>query len=132
MRKAADAQVGHAQTELARMYQAGIGVERDNAEAKRNYRNAARGGDCEAMAGLAIIYDAGLGGARNAHMAQVFYELAARDVVDTNCPGAADEARIKGARLDAAALAGAQAMAAAWKVGEPLPDEVEEGRGKVR
>jgi hypothetical protein len=34
-----------------------------------------------------------------------------------------------GARLDAVTLADARSVAAAWKQGAPLPDEVEEGHG---
>jgi hypothetical protein len=80
------------------------------------------------MDGLAAIYDNGQGAPRSPRMAQVFYALAAREARVMSCPGAADKARTMGARLDAATLAQAQVTAAAWKVGEPLPDEVEDGR----
>lgn len=132
MRKAAEGQVVQAQIELARMYQAGVGVARDDAEARRYYRSAARGGDCEAMDALAAIYDAGRGVPRDSRLAQVFYVLAARGTDSVSCAGSGDKAQKMGARLDTATLASAQSVAASWKAGAPLPDEVEEGSGTLR
>jgi TPR repeat protein/transglutaminase-like putative cysteine protease len=129
----AAAEGGHREGEwrYAGILRDGKGVPADPVQAARWMRKAARGGACEAMDGLAAIYDSGQGVPRNPRMAQVFYALAARDAMATRCAGAADKVRKMGARLDTDMLASAQATAAAWKLGEPLPDEVEEGRGKV-
>lgn len=50
---------------LATMYEAGIGVAKDEAEAVRWYRKAADAGIVEAMQPLARLYDQGRGTAKN-------------------------------------------------------------------
>jgi TPR repeat protein len=131
MRKAAGA-VSQAATELARMYQAGIGVDRDLEQAKSYFHNAARAGDCEAMDGLARMYENGEGAKPDLRLAQVFYTLAARDASPTLCVGDAARAQQLAGRLDAAQLASARASVEAWKSPQPLPDEREESAVTVR
>lgn len=84
LRKAAEAGLPAAQFHLARLYEAGDGVRKDETEARRWTEQAARGGDAKAMHNLALYYFEGTGGAKDtAGAAQWFRRAAEKGVTDS-------------------------------------------------
>jgi localization factor PodJL len=80
------ARLGHpaAQFHLARLYESGEGVKKDEAEARRWTEQAARGGDGKAMHNLALYYFEGVGGAKDpATAAQWFRRAADKGLTDS-------------------------------------------------
>jgi hypothetical protein len=61
---------------LGMLYEAGRGVERDYAEARRWYEKAAGLGDWPAMMSLGRLYDRGLGVPKDAAQARAWYQKA--------------------------------------------------------
>jgi uncharacterized protein len=62
---------------LARMYMSGIGVERNAAQARYWFENAAEGGDADAQFILGLLYSAGRGAPRDLVLAYKWFNLAA-------------------------------------------------------
>lgn len=73
------ASLGHpaAQFHLARLYENGTGVKKDDTEARRWTEQAARGGDAKAMHNLALYYFQGVGGAKDPAAAAMWFRQAA-------------------------------------------------------
>lgn len=72
----ADQGVAEAQTMLGAMYQAGMGVVRDQDEAVKLFRLAARQGDAGAQDSLGSAYEKGRGAPKDSIRAYMWYELA--------------------------------------------------------
>jgi TPR repeat protein len=69
---------------LGMLYEAGRGVERDYAEARRWYEKAADLGDWPAMMSLGRLYERGLGVPKDASEARAWYQKAeSRKSADT-------------------------------------------------
>ncbi|HYG26140.1 MAG TPA: tetratricopeptide repeat protein, partial [Caulobacteraceae bacterium] len=73
------ASLGHpaAQFHLARLYESGQGVRKDDTEARRWTEQAARGGEAKAMHNLALYYFQGVGGAKDPRAAALWFRQAA-------------------------------------------------------
>lgn len=82
LRKAAE--LGHvdAQTQLAVLYDAGVGVLKDKKEAFHWYNEAARQGDFVGLLGLGLMYKAGDGVSPDRKKAGAYFLEAARTLVD--------------------------------------------------
>lgn len=84
LKKAAEAGLPAAQFHLARLYESGEGVRKDETEARRWTEQAARGGDPKAMHNLALFYFEGAGGQKDtAAAAQWFRRAAEKGVTDS-------------------------------------------------
>lgn len=84
LKKAAEAGHPAAQFHLARLYEAGDGVRKDETEARRWTEQAARGGDAKAMHNLALYYFEGAGGQKDTTLAaQWFRRAAEKGVTDS-------------------------------------------------
>lgn len=84
LKKAAEAGLPAAQFHLARLYESGDGVRKDETEARRWTEQAARGGDAKAMHNLALYYFEGAGGPKDtAGAAQWFRRAAEKGVTDS-------------------------------------------------
>lgn len=77
LKEAAEAGLPAAQFHLARLYESGEGVRKNETEARRWTEQAARGGDAKAMHNLALYYFEGVGGAKDSPAAAVWFRRAA-------------------------------------------------------
>ena len=80
-RTAAEQEDPKAQNNLGVMYNKGLGVPQDNAEAMRWYRRAAEQGDAGAQNNLGNMYNKGLGVPADYVRAHMWYNLAVSQVV---------------------------------------------------
>ena len=115
--KAAEQGNANAQVNLGFLYYQGIGVVQDYSQTVYWYRKAAEQGLEIAQAGLAFMYTNEIGVSKNLLLAYMLYNLAA---VNGSEQYASDRNALA-ARLTSAQLVEAQALAAQWKVGTPLP-----------
>jgi len=77
LKEAAEAGLPAAQFHLARLYESGEGVRKDETEARRWTEQAARGGDAKAMHNLALYYFEGVGGMKDTSAAAIWFRRAA-------------------------------------------------------
>jgi len=115
--KAADGNDPHAINNLGDMYENGCGVVADAGRARALYARAAKMAHPIAFASLGSLYDRGLGMPHSPLQAYLYYRIAARLGFTM---GSADLDRLRGT-ITKDQLTEADAKAAAWKAGDPLP-----------
>lgn len=100
-----------AQTTVAELYERGLGVLQDYAQARRWYHLAAEQGDSKAQFNLGELYEIGQGVPQNMVLAHMWYSLAAAG-------GDSEAARLRdtvGKLLTPAQMAEAKKLARDWK-----------------
>lgn len=118
-RKAAQQGNAQAQFTLAMMYANGLGVSKDAVQALAWMRKAAQQGEVLAQNGLANMYAHGLGVPQDKVLAYMIYTLAARG----GSALAGKQRNLLAEDMSAQARDAGRALAAAWKVGTPLPEK---------
>jgi TPR repeat protein/transglutaminase-like putative cysteine protease len=122
-RKAADQGMLLSLNNLGDLYENGLGVTQDYSQAVKLYRQAATAGLPIGFISLGTMYERGLGVAGNPTLAYACYEIALRTKRDSDNDTGAPYRVSLAARLNAAQRAEAEALAAAWKPGSPLPGD---------
>ncbi|MEP6998155.1 MAG: tetratricopeptide repeat protein [Betaproteobacteria bacterium] len=115
--KAATQGEATAQYNLGLMYAKGNGVQKDYPQAVAWFRKAAEQGDVRAQFKMGVVYANGEGVGQDDVLAFANYAIAARD---GNAEALAQRDGI-GKRLKPARMRQAQALAADWQVGKPMP-----------
>ena len=117
IRKAAAQNHADAQQELGFIYASGNGVKRDDAQAIDWWRKAATQGNEDAQLKLAVVYHTGQGAAKDDVLALANATIAARGGDHENVDYRNEIAQ----QLTPEQRRRAQALADAWKVGQPMP-----------
>lgn len=104
------------QNNLADLYENGTGVAQDIQKAIELYEKSARNAFPTAFLSLGSLYERGLGKPKNLFLAYTYYKLAAR-LDKTEVRNSPEVMR----NLSEDQIKQADAIAAAWKEGEPLP-----------
>jgi TPR repeat protein len=114
---ASDGGSSGAMNNLGDMYENGVGVPQDYAEAMKLYRQSATLGEGFAFRSIGSMWASGKAGKVNQRQAYLYYLLAAK--IDDEPPPALPTVR---QQLSGAEQLAIEAQAEKWKSGDPLPD----------
>jgi TPR repeat protein/transglutaminase-like putative cysteine protease len=123
-RKAGEQRMAIARNNLGDLYENGFGVPKDYARAIALYRQAAAAGASIGFISLATIYEQGWGVPANAQLAYTYMQLGVNGGgVIIKDPDTLARGKRLASLLSAQQRAEADAIAAAWTTGDPLPGD---------